>query len=76
MPSLLKAPDMTIMPAKIRNRHTDNDYAKACTILECFVSLSPRPLLHVHPKLTMHDQTKPDNRGSHCGIMCGRNMYS
>ena len=23
-----------------------------------------------------HDRTKPDNRGSLCGIMCGRNMYS
>ena len=23
-----------------------------------------------------HDQTKLDNRGSLCGIMCGRNMYS
>ena len=23
-----------------------------------------------------HDHTKSDNRGSLCGIMCGRNMYS
>ena len=23
-----------------------------------------------------HDQTKPNNRGSLYGIMCGRNMYS
>ena len=51
-----------LSPSNIKDSSTLGDY-------ESTTQVSP-------PRKYPHDQTKPVNKGSLCGIMCGRNIYS